>query len=380
MLRAAWRDGVALLVLALATAALPAAAQSWTDRFVDPSDGKFDLSEHLLQYRGALPVPIIVTEPALGYGGGAALLYFRESIADASARASADGQRMTPPDIAGLAGFKTANGSQGVGAGMFGTLQGDRYRYLFGVANAELNLDFYGLAQRPRQFAIDAPAAMAQGLARLGSSDWFAGPRYLYVGSTVQFVGERPPEIDPRDLEANIGRLSAVVDYDSRDNIFTPSSGTYAEFEAAVVRPGLGASSSFNSASARAFTYLPLARAAVLGLRGQGDYASDGVPFYAEPFIMLRGVPALRYQGRKVLVGETELRYNLDARWAMVGFGGVGKAYGKRVDFSSAETVIAGGVGFRYLIARKLGMYAGLDVARGPEETTVYIQVGSAWR
>ena len=41
---------------------------------------------------------------------------------------------------------------------------------------------------------------------------------------------------------------------------------------------------------------------------------------------------------------------------------------------------MAGGAGFRYLIARKLGLYTGIDVARGPETTAFYIQVGSAWR
>jgi len=34
----------------------------------------------------------------------------------------------------------------------------------------------------------------------------------------------------------------------------------------------------------------------------------------------------------------------------------------------------------RYLIARRLGIYMGADVARGPETTAFYIQVGSAWR
>lgn len=59
---------------------------------------------------------------------------------------------------------------------------------------------------------------------------------------------------------------------------------------------------------------------------------------------------------------------------------GVGKAYGQRSDWSEAESVAAGGVGFRYLIARKLGLYSGIDVARGPETTAIYLQVGSAWR
>jgi hypothetical protein len=38
------------------------------------------------------------------------------------------------------------------------------------------------------------------------------------------------------------------------------------------------------------------------------------------------------------------------------------------------------GAGFRYLVARRLGIYAGLDLARGPEDTVLYIQAGSAWR
>jgi hypothetical protein len=62
-----------------------------------------------------------------------------------------------------------------------------------------------------------------------------------------------------------------------------------------------------------------------------------------------------------------------------VGFLGTGKAWGTE-DFGDANSVLAGGVGMRYLIARRLGIYMGLDVARGPEDTAVYIQVGSAWR
>jgi len=41
--------------------------------------------------------------------------------------------------------------------------------------------------------------------------------------------------------------------------------------------------------------------------------------------------------------------------------------------------VAAGGLGFRYRLARLLGLQAGIDVARGPEDTSFYITVGSAW-
>jgi len=34
--------------------------------FRDPEDGRLDMSEWLLTKKGVLPIPIIITEPALG--------------------------------------------------------------------------------------------------------------------------------------------------------------------------------------------------------------------------------------------------------------------------------------------------------------------------
>ena len=55
-------------------------------QFTDPEDGAFDASEWLLEKKGFLPVPILITEPAIGYGGGAALLWFRESLGERQAQ------------------------------------------------------------------------------------------------------------------------------------------------------------------------------------------------------------------------------------------------------------------------------------------------------
>ena len=45
-------------------------------RFTDPEDGQLDMSDFLLKHKGALPVPIVITEPAVGYGFGLGLLFF----------------------------------------------------------------------------------------------------------------------------------------------------------------------------------------------------------------------------------------------------------------------------------------------------------------
>jgi len=43
------------------------------------------------------------------------------------------------------------------------------------------------------------------------------------------------------------------------------------------------------------------------------------------------------------------------------------------------DTVFAVGAGFRYMIARKRGIQAGIDVAYSDDEFAFYITVGSAW-
>ena len=63
----------------------------------------------------------------------------------------------------------------------------------------------------------------------------------------------------------------------------------------------------------------------------------------------------------------------------MLGFIGGGRAWTDRESFGDASTVVAQGAGFRYQIARSYGLHVGLDLARGPEDTVLYIQVGSAW-
>ena len=86
----------------------------------------------------------------------------------------------------------------------------------------------------------------------------------------------------------------------------------------------------------------------------------------------------MRYQGEETLLGELEARYDFNPRWSVLGFAGAGKAFSDRGNGDS-DTVVSKGLGFRYLIARRFGMRAGIDVAWGPEDTAFYIQMGSAW-
>jgi len=121
----------------------PARGGDFLEAFRDPEDGAVDASQWLLERRGFLPVPIVITEPAVGYGGGVALLFFEESMRDAAGRAR-DGH-VTPPDIYAGVAAGTENGTRFGGAGAMMTFRDDLWRYRGFIGRADVNLDFYGV-------------------------------------------------------------------------------------------------------------------------------------------------------------------------------------------------------------------------------------------
>jgi hypothetical protein len=140
--------------------------------------------------------------------------------------------------------------------------------------------------------------------------------------------------------------------------------------------PALGSDLEFWRARIAQVSYAPLVPWLVSGLRLDLQFSGGETPFWARPYVALRGVPALRYQGQHVAVMETEQRVDVTKRWSGVAFGGAGLAS------SSAQLEWAwnGGGGFRYLLARGFGLRTGIDVARGPEEWALYVVAGNAWR
>ena len=114
-----------------------------------------------------------------------------------------------------------------------------------------------------------------------------------------------------------------------------------------------------------------------MGWRVQADLSTGDVPFYALPSISLRGIPYNRYQGSHILETELEARYQFTYRWSVIPFIGVGATADELSNFGSSTARWAGGIGIRYLVARKLRLSYGLDIARGPEDWAIYFRVGS---
>jgi len=376
-------------LLAVFLLAPPAVAASFFDQFIDPLDGQFDTSTWLIDNRGFLPVPIVITEPAVGAGLGAAAVFFHDNAAEDSKPAADD--RLLPPSLSVLFGAATENGTWLAGGAHRGVWKDDHIRYLGALARASLNLSFYGAdggevnGDDGLDFNGDGWYLLQELMFRIPDSDFFLGGRFDYLSMDIRFDdGDPASGLPPAQLGQNqTAGLGLLAGYDTRDNIFTPNRGVLAELEAMFHDGSWIGDFTYQKYRAAALFYWDPHPKWVLGWRLDGRFVNGDPPFYALPFIDLRGIPAMRYQGEDVLVTEVEARWNFSGRWTLVGFTGVGAAEDSLDDLIGSgdrDLRHTYGAGARYLIARRLGMQAGIDLARGPEDTAVYLQFGSAWQ
>jgi len=364
---------------------MPLSASWLTDRFIDPEDGYFDASNFLATKSGFLPVPIVITEPAVGYGGGLALAFFHGQLTGTKVDDGKGNSRRVPPSVSVVAAAATENDTWFAGGGHMGIWRQDTIRYTGAAGYGSINMDYYGssgeLGGKPLSFNSKALFLLQELKFRLWQSPLFAGAGYTLLDTQNEFdlSSVLPiPGIPAANFDSRSAGLSLFLNYDTRNNIFTPSSGLDAEVKVGFFGQEWGGDDDFNKYSAYAKYYRPLGDKWVLGLRGDAKAIDGDAPFYEYPFIEMRGIKMMRYQGERTLLGEMELRWSFRPRWTLVGFGGAGVAYGADSNNDSG-TIVSKGAGIRYLIASKLGLQVGIDVAKGPEETAIYFQVGSGW-
>lgn len=350
--------------------------------FRHAEDGAFDVSSFLLEHNGVLPVIIPITEPAVGYGGALAVLYFHKRKKKYNTYVA--------PDVSGLVGLYTSNKTWGAGAFHAHTFGENRVRTLTAVMKPNIKYKYYGndsqlLANNPIGINLDSWLVFQQALARIGNSNFYLGGAYTYFKSEVSFeeIPDRPLLnliLSRLNTNSTISQLKPMAIYDNRNNLFTPTKGIYSELGYNYSATWLGSDDDFGTLSTNFFGYLPITEKLRSKYRFQGSFLFGDAPFYAYPFVDLRGIAAMRYQNETTLVAETEWAYNVYKRWWVSAFGGTGKAFSNFNEFGSEDWIYNIGTGFRYTLAKDLGLDMGTDFAWGnAKDFAFYIVFGTSW-
>jgi len=345
--------------------------------FLDPLDHWFDASGFLDTRYGFLPMALPITEPAVGYGGAGGLMFV-----DRNPRRP-DGKPV-PPTLTGVAGAGTENGTWGIFALNSAWWRDGTIQTRVAGGYAKVNLKYYGLGNspfnnNPLKYTLKPLGGLAEARFRLGQSDWMAGGGYVYAATEVSFDGNVvPPGINLPSSSSHMGGLKPVILYDSRDNIFTPTKGVYAQLYAGFYAPAFASDTSFQTIEPLYIFYLPLSPKWTFGLNTGGGFSFGEAPFYARPYVELRGVPVREYQADNVVQTEAELRWQFWKRYSIVGFAGGGAIWNDSGG-NTERSVVSGGFGLRYELARTYGLHLGADVGFSRKTTALYITVGSAW-
>ncbi len=350
--------------------------------FRDSLDHAFDMSDFLLDHEGVLPVPMIITEPAIGYGGGLAMLYFHKQKKEQDHR--------VPPSISGVGGLGTENGTWAAAFFHFHVFGGDRIRTHTLIGKPDINIDFYGhnntfLSNHPVQLNMNAFIFRQRIMFRIGETDFWGGVSYMFyqTQNSVDTLPDRPiANLILKRLhgESIVSAIRPMINYDSRDNIFSPNEGIDAGILYSYNATWLGSDREYSKVNTYGKWYYPLCEHVFSAYKLAGDFLIGEAPEYTYPYIKMRAVPAMRYQNVNVLTAETEWRFAVNRRWSAVGFTGAGKAYESMEKFSESSWIYSYGAGFRYLIARRLDMQAGLDFAWAKDNGfAFYIVFGSYW-
>lgn len=346
-------------------------------RFIDPEDKGLDFSSFLAK-GGFIPVPIIITEPAVDGGFG---------LAAAFLSSNPEHPRQVTKHVA--AAFKTGNGSWGIGYFQAGYAFRGRLNYKFGIGHGKVTL---------KSFPAFAPGGIqytnSYDYGIVGSARWQLGDERFSVGPLFDFrklsssldISGTPPAGLPADFADDFnntlhtGALGLGFHFDSRDNPLTPTRGFNAYVEGKFNRGAFGSDRDYETYALETYAFDKFTPALRFGFKFELKGIRGDFPVFFAPAIDLRGVQAMQYQGMNMLSSELETTWQVSPRWSLLAFGGFGTTdAGDRRIFRDSGAVWAGGVGFRYRLARRLGLDAGIDVAYGPGGFVFYLQFGHAW-
>ena len=225
------------------------------------------------QWGKLLPLPIFVTEPAIGQGLGATLIYFHHDDEIGKPKFSTTesigktGERSRPPPVAtAVFGLYTNNDTAAVGVGHSNTFADDRFRLRAAAMEARINSDYY-IGDQSVAFQLEGNLLFAEFKTRLGDSGLFFGVSGSYANASNNFRTD-VDEIDGiglLDFDFIDAGLAASLIYDTRDNTVLPADGFLVDITHWQYDESLGGDFNYNTRGSRRCGFVNSVRISSLG-------------------------------------------------------------------------------------------------------------------
>lgn len=177
-----------------------------------------------------------------------------------------------------------------------------------------------------------------------------------------------------------IAGAGPAIEWDTRDQLFAPTSGNWFQATAGFYREELGSDFHYDAFTLDLRHYRSAGRDRVLAFQFFATSLSGDVPFteYAR-LEGLRGVVNSRFRDDNAAWFQTEYRYPIAGRLSGVAFAGFGDVFGHGQDWQPEDVKYAGGAGLRYTLNRRDRINFRLDLAVSPWGVQPYFSVMEAF-
>lgn len=217
---------------------------------------------------------------------------------------------------------------------------------------------------------------------------------YLRLGVQYNFEDVDILEVEKGKLLAgeNIrgrdgGRSSGVgllLDWDTRDRIFSATSGGFHQASFVTYKDALGSDYDFTRYGLDLRRYLSILPSHTLALQGFSEFSTGEPPFQKLALLggrfRMRGYYEGKFRDKNMIALQVE--YRITPVWwrgGIVGFLGFGDVSDKVSNFKLEEFKTAGGIGFRFQFDRGEGVNLRADFAYGEDGILYYLTMFEAF-
>ena len=322
-------------------------------------------------------LPIVFRSPDTGFAFGVLpQLIFRTATA-------------SNPSTLRMDAYYTQNGQYHIQARSNNWLRNDQIQLTGKASIKKWPTSFYGIGSSissdlQESFTESLYEAEA-GFKRRFKRNYFVGAggsvRYAKI-SSVEAGGILAAGSVPGSSDSFISGVDAALAYDTRDNLFFPSSGSYHQLNLFGSSKYLGSDYSFLRATADFRKYLRVFDSQVLAIQAVGTFSNGLVPFRMMPPVGgdLRGYSSARYINKHAVSLQMEYRIvPLFWRLGVVFFAGTGDAFSSFSDIDAGRLKHIAGLGIRYVFFQDEKINIRFDISFGRRSFGDYIDLLEAY-
>lgn len=213
------------------------------------------------------------------------------------------------------------------------------------------------------------------------------------IGLQYQFTNTKLLEVEedgllagggiPGSEDGAVSSAGILANWDTRDNIFSPASGSFHQLSAILSKSALGSDYDFAQYNLDLRKYFPVSASGALATQFYMNSLSGEPPFRMLSKIggasLLRGYYEGRYRDKHLLALQTEYRMAVWRRFGMVAFAGLGDVADRLDHFVLDRLKYSAGWGVRYLFSRREKLNIRIDLGFGEDAFGFYINLGEAF-